>query len=443
MKMTSKELKAYIEKHNLQGVFADEATIRVHTPQFQEHAEGIPADAPENRRFFQTIAGTTQPTSSGIIFDTETTLPNISQQAAAGNGVPVMINHDTGGFLGGGKDIVPIGRTTGGEYNADEQQAYVNFFIDDDPTMPEAAKVLAAIDADRMTEVSIGGSGKFTCNFCDTRMGWFGCSQGHLPLMTIMLDKNGNETYDREEAVDTFTIYGVFKMTDLVELSMAWKGAIPGAEITEKYAEHQSHIDGVYGDTQLFTFTDLSGALFRKPETPTHTTGGPPMSTPNHDHATELKLMRDDRDDKAKQLNASAVKLAELQPKADGFDELQKQFNALKAKYTEAENKLAEMETLKAQGKQFEAHVATLRENLKTAKNDQINVSEEDKKAFCDDIDKMTDVAAMGRMLNEMQSKQESNTEFLQRIGVVVPAEEEVHNEAFLKEQQRRTMAAY
>ena len=101
------------------------------------------------------------------------------------------------------------------------------------------------------------------------------------------------------------------------------------------------------------------------------------------------------------------------------------------------------METLKAQGKQFEAHVATLRENLKTAKNSQINVSEEEKKAFCDDIDKMTDVAAMGRMLNEMQSKQESNTEFLQRIGVVVPAEEEVHNDAFLEEQRRRTMAAY
>ena len=441
MKMNSQELKAYIEKHNLQGVFADEATIRVHAAQFQDHAEGIPADAPENRRFFRTIAGTTQPTSSGIIFDTETTLPNISMQAASGNGVPVMVNHDTGG-RDGGKDIVPIGRTTGGEYNADEQQAYVNFFIDDDPTMPEATKVLAAIDADRMTDVSIGGNGKFACNFCDTRMGWFGCSQGHLPLMTIMIDKNGNETYDREEAVDNFTIYGVFKMTDLAELSMAWSGAIPGAEITEKYAEHQPHIDGVYGDSQLFTFTDLSGAYFRKPEASVPI-GGPPMSTPNHDHATELKLMRNDRDDKAKQLNASAVKLAELQPKADDFDALQKQFDALKTKYTEAETKLADMETLKAQGKQFEAHVATLRENLKTAKNDQINVSEEEKKAFCDDIDKMTDVAAMGRMLNEMQSKQESNTEFLQRIGVVVPAEEEVHNDAFLEEQRRRTMAAY
>ena len=100
MKMNSQELKAYIEKHNLQGVFADESTIRVHAAQFQDHAEGIPADAPENRRFFRTIAGTTQPTSSGIIFDTETTLPNISMQAASGNGVPVMVNHDTGGFLG-------------------------------------------------------------------------------------------------------------------------------------------------------------------------------------------------------------------------------------------------------------------------------------------------------------------------------------------------------
>ena len=184
--------------------------------------------------------------------------------------MPVLINHDTGGFLGGGKDIVPIGRTTDGEYNADEQKAYVNFFIDDDPTMPEAGKVLAAIDADRMTDVSIGGDGKFTCNFCDTRMGYFGCSQGHLPLMTIMVDKNGNETYDREEAVDTFTIYAIFEMSELVELSMAWKGAIPGTEITEKYSEHKDHIDSVYGDSQLFTFTDLSGAHFRKPETLHH-----------------------------------------------------------------------------------------------------------------------------------------------------------------------------
>ena len=403
----------------------------------------FPADAPENRRFFRTVAGTTQPTSGGIVFDTETTLPNIAAQAAMGNGVPVLINHATYG-----KDIVPIGRTTGGEYNADEQKAYINFFIDDDPTMPEATKVLAAIDADRMNEVSIGGSGKFMCNFCDTRMSWYGCSEGHLPLMTIMIDKNGKETYDREEAVDTFTIYAMFKMSDLAELSMAWAGAIPGAEITEKYAAHQPHIESVYGDTQLFTFTALSGSYFRKPETPTPTpkpTGGPPMATPTptHDHAVELQQMKADRDDKATQLNAATVKLTELQPKADGFDKLQREFDALKVKYTEAETELAKMETLKVQGQQFEVHVDNLREGLKTAKNAQINVSEADKKAFCDDIDKMTDVAAMGRMLNEMNANTESNSDFLQRIGVVVPTEEEVHNEAFLEDQKRRAMASY
>ena len=445
--MTSKELKAYLEKHNLQGVFADEATIRVHAAQFQEQTTEMQG-APENRRFFRTIAGTTQPTSSGIIFDTETTLPNIALQAAAGKGVPVMINHDTGGFLGGGKDIVPIGRTTGGEYDADAQQAFVNFFIDDDPTMPESAKVLAAIDADRMTDVSIGGDGKFMCSFDDTRMGWFGCSEGHLPLMTIMVDKNGNETYDREEAVDTFTIHAVFKMSSLAELSMAWKGAIPGAEITEKYSEHQPHIESVYGDTQLFTFTALSGALFRKPQTPTPTPtpkpiGGPPMPTPTHDHAVELQQMRTDRDRLQTELDAATVKLAELQPKADGFDEIQRQFDALKTKYTEAQGQLTEIETLKAQGTQFEAHVTNLREQLKKAKNEQINVSEEDKEAFSDDIDKMTDVAAMGRMLSEMQAKKEPNSEFLKRIGVITPAEEEVHNEAFLKAQRDRTLAGY
>ena len=447
MKMTSKDLKAYIEKHNLQGVFADEATIRVHAAQFQEYADKNEGGF-ENRRFFRTIAGTTQPTSSGIIFDTETTLPNIALQAAAGKGVPVMINHDTGGFLGGGKDIVPIGRTTGGEYDADEQQAFVNFFIDDDPTMPESAKVLAAIDADRMTDVSIGGDGKFMCSFDDTRMGWFGCSEGHLPLMTIMVDKNGNETYDREEAVDTFTVHAVFKMSSLIELSMAWKGAIPGAEITEKYSEHQPHIESVYGDTQLFTFTALSGALFRKPQTPTPTPtpkpiGGPPMPTPTHDHAVELQQMRTDRDRLQTELDAATVKLAELQPKADGFDEIQRQFDALKTKYTEAQGQLTEIETLKAQGTQFEAHVDNLREQLKKAKNEQINVSEEDKEAFSDDIDKMTDVAAMGRMLSEMQAKKEPNSEFLKRIGVITPAEEEVHNEAFLKAQRDRTLAGY
>ena len=442
MKMTSKDLKAYIEKHNLQGVFADEATIRVHAAQFQEQTDAM-QDAPEYRRFFRTVAGTTRPTSSGIIFDTETTLPNISSQAAAGNGVPVMVNHETDG-----KDIVPIGRTTGGEYNADEQQAYINFFIDNHPTLPESAKVLAAIDDDRMTDVSIGGHGKFMCSFDDTRMGGFGCSEGHLPLMTIMVDKDGNETYDREEAVDTFTIHAVFKMSSLVELSMAWTGAIPGAEITEKYSEHQPHIESVYGDTQLFTFTALSGALFRKPETPTPTPtpkpiGGPPMATPTHDHAVELQQMRTDRDRLQTELDAATVKLAELQPKADGFDEIQRQFDALKTKYTEAQGQLTEIETLKAQGTQFEAHVDNLREQLKKAKNEQINVSEEDKEAFSDDIDKMTDVAAMGRMLSEMQAKKEPNSDFLKRIGVITPAEEEVHNEAFLKAQRDRTLAGY
>ena len=263
--------------------------------------------------------------------------------------------------------------------------------------------------------------------------------------MTIMVDKNGHETYDADEAVDTFMIYGVFKMSELAELSMAWAGAIPGTEITEKYAAHQPHIESVYGDTQLFTFTALSGSYFRKPEstTPPPTIGGPPMPTPTHDHAVELQQMKADRDDKATQLNAATVKLAELQPKADGFDKLQREFDALKVKYTEAETELAKMETLKVQGQQFEVHVENLREGLKSAKNAQINVSEEDKKAFCDDIDKMTDVAAMGRMLNEMQANTESNSDFLQRIGVVVPTEEEVHNEAFLEDQKRRAMASY
>ena len=438
MRMTSQDLKAYIEKHNLKGVFADEATIRVHAAQFQEQATEMP-DAPEYRRFFRTIAGTTQPTSSGIVFDTETTLPNIALQAADGKGVPVLINHATDG-----KDIVPIGRTTGGEYNADEQKAYVNFFIDDDPTMPEATKVLAAIDADRMNEVSIGGNGKFMCSFDDTRMGWFGCSEGHLPLMTIMVDKDGNETYDREEAVDTFTVHAVFKMSSLVELSMAWAGAIPGAEITEKYSEHQPHIESVYGDTQLFTFTALSGALFRKPETPTpKPIGGPPMATPNPDHAVQIQEMRDARDKVQTELDAATVKLTELQPKADGFDALQTQFNALKTKYTEAQGQLTEIETLKAQGEQYKVYATNLRQQLKDTKDDQINVSEEDKKAFHDRVDTMTDVSVMQDMLSEMQAKKESNSDFLKRIGVITSTEEEVHNEAFLEKQRDRTLAGY
>jgi hypothetical protein len=441
--MTSKELKAYLEKHNLQGVFADEAAIRVHAAQFQEQTGEMP-DAPEYRRFFRTVAGTTQPTSSGIIFDTETTLPNIALQAAAGKGVPVIVNHDTGGFLGGGKDIVPIGRTTGGEYNADEQQAYINFFIDDHPTMPEAAKVLAAIYDDRMPDVSIGGLGQFDCSLDGTRMGMFGCSEGHLPLMTVMIDKSGNETYDREQAVDTFTIHAVFKMSSLVELSMAWAGAIPGAEITEKYSEHQPHIESVYGDTQLFTFSDLSGAYFRKPETPTpKPIGGNPMATPNPDHAVQIQEMRDARDKVQTELDAATVKLTELQPKADGFDALQTQFNALKTKYTEAQGQLTEIETLKAQGEQYKVYATNLRQRLKDTKDGQIHVSEEDKKAFHDRVDTMTDVSVMEDMLSEMQAKKESNSDFLKRIGVITPSEEEVHNEAFLKAQRDRTMAGY
>ena len=50
----------------------------------------------------------------------------------------------------------------------------------------------------------------------------------------------------------------------------------------------------------------------------------------------------------------------------------------------------------------------------------------------------------MARMLNEMQSKTtESNSQFLKRIGAVVPEEDEIHNEAFLEEQKRRAMASY
>lgn len=169
------------------------------------------------------------------------------------------------------------------------------------------------------------------------------------------------------------------------------------------------------------------------------------MSTPTHDHEVELAEVRKDRDKLQKELDAANATIAEYSPKIEGYDKLQAEFDALKEKYQEAEKAEQELESRKVQSKQFDDFTANLRVQLKMAKDKQINVTEAEKKQFAEDVDKMTDINSMARMLSEMGTKKESNGEFLKRIGVSIgdalPAD--TNNKEFQAQQVQQIMSNY
>ena len=165
----------------------------------------------------------------------------------------------------------------------------------------------------------------------------------------------------------------------------------------------------------------------------------------------EITRERDDaltRLETAETKNAELIKNSEahdkIKEKAEQVDAIQAQFEALSIKYTEREKEL-DLDTLKAKAGQYDGLLNLIQTELKNAKSRQKNTSEEALSVFYADVNKMTDLSVMSRMLDDMLSGEgKPHNVFLQRLGGVLPAgEKEIHNEAFLEEQQRRTMAAY
>ena len=465
--MNSQLLKSKIEKYNLMDLASIDGTFYFDPQQF-----AASEDAPEeNKRKFRTIGATNTPTSDGRQIDHETSLPNFAVDAEADGGVPMMINHDKYG----GADSLPIGRTYSGSYDAKLRQFIAKFWIDDLETVEQGQRVIAGIDSGSITDVSIGGIGKFNCSHDGTRMGWFGCENGHYPLMKIMVDKDGKETDDPNEMVKTEIIYALFVDAHLSELSIAYTGAVPDAKITDAYSEvidkaSELYRDGVFSETDLQTFscfTDLHSVVNTNQQ---FNLGGISAMATN----TDLKPLDELETVDVEGLEAQFTALS-VTPEVQAIfttltAQITKQQEYLKDAYTAYAEKVADLgdqttqQKLEAAAKQVadmktevqrlkqcelkadaaDKFTELLRTRLRSAKKREIGVSQEEKDTFYTQVDSMTDLSAMFLALTALESSNQSASEFLENISGSMPSDsEDVHSDEVLQRAATRQRASY
>ena len=83
-------------------------------------------------------------------------------------------------------------------------------YIQEGLTDVDSDSVIARLLAGTSPEASVGFDGETVCSFDGTPMHWFwgDCEYGHSRGQKILVDGDGNETVDVEEAVETVDILG-------------------------------------------------------------------------------------------------------------------------------------------------------------------------------------------------------------------------------------------
>lgn len=435
--MISSTLRRQIETYDLMNLPGLEDVVHYFNPTVFAAAEDA---AEDNKRKFEAIGATYTPTSDGRRIDFLTSLPNFAEDAQ-GEGVGIMINHDTYG----GAESLPIGRTYAGRYDAEKKQFIAKFWIDDLDDVPEGRRVIAGIDSGSVTDVSIGGEGKFECSFCGERFGWFGCPNGHYPLMKIMIDADGNETDDPDEMVATEIIYALFVDARLTELSIAYIGAIPDAKITEVYSEVvipkalELQRCGV-NLSQFSCFTPMNRhvEIYKSNMSKQFQLGGQhSMATPTPGGTPQgvsltLQEAQANNEQLRQRESEYTAKIAELEQQVALFEEIKPKFEALKDKVLELTAANSDIPKLQEQARQGEVLAQRMRDKLKQTKKLQPLVSEEKKNAFYADVDKMTDVSEMFLLLEEMANGTGDTDKFLEQIVKPKAEPETLHHEGYV-----------
>lgn len=420
--MNSAQLRRQIKTYDLMDLQGLEDAVHYFDPAAFAAAEDA---AEDNKRKFEAIGATYTPTSDGRRIDYLTSLPNFAEDAQ-GEGVGIMINHDTDG----GAESLPIGRTYAGRYDAEKKQFITKFWIDDLDDVPDGKRVTAGINSGSVTDVSVGAKGNFECSFCGERFGWFGCPNGHYPLMKIMIDADGNEIDDPDEMVRTEIIYALFVNAHLTELSIVYIGAIPDAKITEVYnafvipkalelqrrgvnlsqfscfTPMKRHVD-IYKSSNMSQQFQLGG--LHSMATPT------PGDTPQGASLTLQEAQANNKHLRQRESEYIA-KITELEQQVALFEEMKLKFEALKDKVLELTAANSDIPKLQEQARQGEVLAQRMRDKLKQTKKLQPLVSDEKKNAFYADVDKMTDVSEMFLLLEEMANGTGDTDKFLEQI---------------------------
>ena len=392
---------------------------------YGSHATFRPAEADEeNKRAFKAVAASDLPTE-----DFRRILP--AGMPAIANGYsesqPMLVNHSTYG-----KDDLPIGRTTTGTYVKSKKRVDVDFYLDD---ADYNKRILTGIDAGTINDVSIGASGKYTCSYDKSAMGWFGCKKnGHYRGQEIMLDKNGNETTTASEMVTTAFIYAEFTARTVDELSIVYKGAVSNANITKKYhhdpaqnllivnairrVHDNNDVDAYELDRLCASYGGIE-AVLKQSTAPVSVPvakqiGGPKVS--KTEYTPEVQAILDEKDRRITELETQlqtsldrvtaleteqegAVDAETLQAGVDRIAELEQTETELNAKVAELQSK----------SDAYDALVVKLRADLKLAKR-QTGAPEDELDAFGTQADNMSDASAMLALLGEIEGKKQKVT---------------------------------
>ena len=403
----------------------------------------------DDKRGFRTVVANDLPTDDfrRVLADG---MPNIAAGYEAGQ--PMLVNHSTYG-----KDALPIGKTLTGKYIKNRKIVESDFYLDD---ADYNKRILTGIDAGTITDVSMGASGKFTCSYDNSPMGWFGCRKaGHYRGQEIMIDKDGNETIKPSEMVSTKYIYAEFLARSVDELSIVYKAAIGGANIIKKYcvdpAQNQdimNIIRSVYDKNEVddYELDRLCASYGGIPNILQQTTapvsvpvakqigGKQKVSTETTEMTPEVQAIVDAKDDRIDELetqlqtaldkvetlendNGEAVSDEDLQAGLDRIAELEESESTLQAS----------VEDLTVKAELYDKLVVSLRSKLKLAKR-KTGAAEDELDNFGTQADEMNDATAMFALLEELEGKRQKVTAktFSRIIGVEKEEEQKNVNAA-------------
>lgn len=352
-------------------------------------------------------------------------------------GQPVVLNHQTGG------EILPNGRTVSSKYDKSSKIVQTRFYLDDEDYN---ARLLKGIKNKTVRDVSAGGRGKTLCSFDGTPMYFFGCMKGHVKGDEILLDKDGNETWDPAKSVRTELILGIMHAETAEELSICTIGAIANATIqvafnsdphlnqqiinTVKSAYDNNLIDDFglerlaasYGGAEVILNAAKPEPTIFLPNIKTEKEVKTPMSTElTPEVQATIDELKSGKKDLQEKLDAALTKVSELETAAEEAvsDE---DIQAAATKIAELETLITDLETdrdnFKAKSDLYDKLVLGIRPRLKSAKRKKGGISEEDLVAFNTKVDTMVDADAMLDLLDEIDGQKASLKNFSRVIAV-------------------------
>ena len=341
--------------------------------------------------------------SSGVDFDNEymdpeTTLPQFAIDAE--NGVPIQINHDY--------QPLNCGRSTSGSFNREKEIVTAGGYIQEGLTDVDSDSVIARLLAGTSPEASVGFDGETVCSFDGTPMHWFwgDCEYGHSRGQKILVDGDGNETVDVEEAVETVDILGKIINGRLLEFSPVWRACNQDAQLIRSV--RSLYKSGDIGDTEVKSLSkrmryDFKSILGRKSRIFL------PKQPKRRRHVSDEKITTEEFNETLEELQEAQFEIKSLKAELATRPETEKVDEKIKELNTELEQKDAEIVDLNTRLKTANEAAEDLEFGLKLLRQDVLD-------AYADE----QELTKWGRDNDEGYSDLKKSLEKVESVGALI-----------------------